>query len=543
MNKIKILSLGGLNENGKNTYIIEVDEKIFIFDCGLKYATDKMLGIDYIIPDYGYLVQNRKKIVGVFITHAHPENMGGIKDLCEAIPEIKVYCTKYTKMYLELDGFNHNIIEVVPYKKINFNNLSVFPISVSHSVPDAVMYVINTKDGAIVYTGDFIIDPSMKGKYNMDIGKIAYIGKQGVLCLMADSAFSERPGHTSPNHRLTDFFRDSINRSEGRVIFTVLPIHLFTIEEIFEAAKLTRRKVVVMGKKLQSVISMAINEKYLPDYRNIMGDLSNINDSNSILLVCDDKEKPYVAIDRIVSGYDKFIKLNKDDTIVFAEPRYDENEKVVVKLENEIAIMGADTVSIPKDKEISQHASQEDLMLMLDLLKPKYYMPVEGEYRYMVNNANIATNLGMDSNNIILKTNGEVVKIENKKLMECYDKVDINDILIDGNTNDDVGELVIKDREMLSENGIVLISATLDKETKKILVGPEMTTRGFIYIKDSKEMINNVEKISLDIIENNISNNYVDYNNIKLEIREKLSKYFYNETECKPMIIAVIQEV
>ena len=543
MNKIKIVALGGLNENGKNTYVVEIDDKIFILDCGLKYANDKMYGIDYIIPDYSYLIQNKDKIVGIFLTHAHPENMGGINDLCEALPNIKVYCTKYTKKYLELDGFNHNIYEVQPHKKISFGDLSVFPISVSHSVPDSVMYVINTKDGAIVYTGDFIIDPSMHGKYNMDIGKIAYIGKQGVLCMLSDSAFSERPGHTSPNHILTDFFRDSINRSEGRIIFTVLPIHLFTIEEIFEAAKYSHRKIVIMGKKLQSVINMAINENYLNDYKDIMGDLSNVNDHNSILLVCDDKEKPYAAIDRIVSGYDKFIKLNKDDTILFAEPRYDENEKIIVRLENEIAMMGATTISIPKDKEISHHASQEDLMLMIDLLKPKYYMPVEGEYRYMVNNAALANELGVSNENIILKTNGEFVKIENKKLIECYDKIDINDVLIDGNTNDDIGELVLKDREMLSENGIVLISATLDKNTKEVLVGPEVTTRGFIYIKDSKEMIDNVKKICLDIIKDNVNNNYVDYNNIKVEIRENLSKYFYSETECKPMIIAVIQEV
>ena len=543
MNKIKIVALGGLNENGKNTYVVEIDDKIFILDCGLKYANDKMYGIDYIIPDYSYLVQNKGKIVGIFLTHAHPENMGGINDLCEALPNIKVYCTKYTKKYLELDGFKHNIYEVQPHKKISFGDLSVFPISVSHSVPDSVMYVINTKDGAIVYTGDFIIDPSMHGKYNMDIGKIAYIGKQGVLCMLSDSAFSERPGHTSPNHRLTDFFRDSINRSEGRIIFTVLPTHLFTIEEILEAAKYSHRKIVIMGKRLQSVINMAISEGYLNDYKDIMGDLSNVNDHNSILLVCDDKEKPYAAIDRIVGGYDKFIKLNKDDTILFAEPRYDENEKIIVRLENEIAMMGATTISVPKDKEISHHASQEDLMLMIDLLKPKYYMPVEGEYRYMVNNAMLANDLGVSNENIILKTNGEIVKIENKKLIECYDKIDINDVLIDGNTNDDIGELVLKDREMLSENGIVLISATLDKNTKEVLVGPEVTTRGFIYIKDSKEMIDNVKKICLDIIKDNVNNNYVDYNNIKVEIRENLSKYFYSETECKPMIIAVIQEV
>ena len=543
MAKIKIVSLGGLNENGKNTYVVEIDEKIFILDCGLKYANDKMFGIDYIIPDYDYLIKNKDRIVGIFLTHAHPENMGGIKELSDALPDIKIYCTRYTKKYLELEGISKNIYELQAHKKITFGDISLFPISVTHSVPDAVMYVINTKDGAIVYTGDFIIDPSMNGKYNMDIGKIAYIGKQGVLCMLCDSAFSERDGHTSPNHRLTNFFRDSINRSKGRVIFTVLPIHLFTIEEIFEAARLTRRKVVVMGKKLQNVISMAIEEKYLEDYSDILGDLSNINDNNALLLVCDDKEKPYVAIDRIVSGNDKFITLKNDDTILFAEPRYDENEKVIVRLENEIAMLGADTISIPKNKVINHHASKEDLMLMIDLLKPKYYMPVEGEYRYMVNNANLASNLGISSNNIILKTNGEIVKIEDKKLIECFEKIELNDVLIDGNSNDDIGELVIKDREMLSENGIVLISATLSKNNKEVLVGPEVTTRGFIYIKDSKEMIDNIKKICLEIIEKHTNNNYVDYNNIKLEIRESLSKYFYNETECKPMIIAVIQEV
>ena len=543
MSKIKIFSLGGLNENGKNTYVVEIDEKIFVLDTGLKYANDSMYGIDYIIPDYDYLIKNKKRIVGVFLTHAHPENIGGIKDLCDSIPNLKIYCTKYTRKYLELDGFNGNIYEVQPHKKISFNDISVFPISVTHSVPDAVMYVINTKDGSIVYTGDFIIDPSMQGKYNMDIGKIAYIGKQGVLCMLSDSAFSEKEGHTSPNHRLTSFFRDCINRANGRIIFTVLPIHLFTIEEIFEAAKNSHRKIVIMGKKLQSVINMAMSEKYLKDYTDILGDLSNINDNNVILLVCDDKEKPYTAIDRIVSGYDKFIHLKNTDTIIFAEPRYDENEKIIVRLENEIAMLGAETISIPKNKEITHHASSEDLMLMIDLLKPKYYMPVEGEYRFMVNNANIANELGIKNENIILKTNGEIVLIENKKLKECYEKIDFNEVLIDGNTNDDIGELVIKDREMLSENGIVLISATLSKETKKILVGPEITTRGFIYIKDSKEMINNIKKIAMDIIEKNVGNNYVDYNNIKVEIRESLSKYFYSETECKPMIIAVIQEI
>jgi len=544
MSKIKIFSMGGLNENGKNTYIVEVDNKIFILDAGLKYATESMYGIDYILPNYDYLEKNRKRIVGVFLTHAHPENMGGVLDLVKNIPEIKVYCTKYTKKYLELEGLiSKNVIEIQPHKKITFRDVSVFPITVTHSAPDAVMYVINTKDGAVVYTGDFIIDPSMSDAYHMDLGKVAYVGKQGVLALLSESVFSEMGGHTSPKHKLTSFFKDVINKTTDRMIFTVLPFHLYTIEEIFEAAKNSHRKIVIMGKKLQNVVNMAIENKYLKINPNIIGDLSHIDNSNTILLVCDDKEHPYSAIDKIVSGYDKFIKLKKVDTVVFAEPKYDENEKILVRIENEIAKMGANIISIPKEKEILQHASSQDLMLMLDLLQPKYYMPVKGDYRYMVNNADLATTLGIKPENIILKQNGEVVTIKDGKLLENTETIAVNEILIDGTSNDDVGELVIKDREMLGENGIVLVSATISKQTKKILVGPEIITKGFIYVKDSKEMIEEIKKISLSIIERNINDNYVDYNNIKLEIRDHLSKYFYSETECKPMIIAVIQEV
>ena len=544
MSKIKIFSMGGLNENGKNTYIVEVDNKIFILDAGLKYATESMYGIDYILPNYDYLEKNKKRIVGVFLTHAHPENMGGVLDLIRTIPEIKVYCTKYTKKYLELEGLvSKNLIEIQPHKKITFRDVSVFPITVTHSAPDAVMYVINTKDGAVVYTGDFIIDPSMSDCYHMDLGKIAYVGKQGVLALLSESVFSEIGGHTSPKHKLTSFFKDIINKTNNRMIFTVLPFHLYTIQEIFDAAKNSHRKIVIMGKKLQNVVNMAVENKYLKINPNIIGDLSHIDNSNTILLVCDDKEHPYSAIDKIVSGYDKFIKLSNEDTVVFAEPKYDENEKILVRIENEIAKMGANIISLPKDKEILQHASSQDLMLMLDLLQPKYYMPVKGDYRYMVNNADLACVLGMKPENIILKQNGEIVTIKDGKLLDTTETIAVNEILIDGNSNDDVGELVIKDREMLGENGIVLVSETISKQTKKILVGPEIITRGFIYVKDSKEMIEEIKKISLSIIERNINDNYVDYNNIKLEIRDHLSKYFYHETECKPMIIAVIQEV
>ena len=544
MAKIKIFSLGGLNENGKNTYVIEVNNDIYIFDCGLKYATGNMLGIDYIIPDFDYLIKNQKRIKGLFLTHGHYENMGAVYDLVSSIKNLKIFATKFTKYMLVEDGVpEKNIIEITAHKKINFKEVSIFPVSVSHSCPDSVMYVMNTKDGAICYTGDFIIDPSMKNAFDMDLGKIAYVGKKGVLALLSESSFSENIGHTSPSHKLATYFKDSINKAEGRIMFLALPTHIYTLQDIFTGAKNMHRKVVIMGKKMQSVINFCRKEGYLEIDDTLLGDLSNVEDNNSILLICDDRENPYASINKIMSGYDKFIKLRSNDTVVFAEPRYDSTEKVLVKIENDLAMAGCKIVSLPKDKNILLHASSEDLMLMIKLINPKYYMPVKGEYRYMVGNANLASELGMDAKNILLKQNGDVVNIEDGNLIDKQETIKVNDVLIDGKSSDDVGELVIKDREMLSENGIVLISATLSKENKKLLVGPEITTRGFIYVKDSKEMIMEIKRISESIIEKNITPNYVDYNKIKTEIRFELSKYLYDETGCKPMIIAVVQEV
>jgi len=544
MSKIKIFSLGGLDENGKNTYIIEVDDSLFIFDCGLKYASENLYGIDYIIPDFDYLVKNKDRIKGLFVTHGHNENMGAVDDLIKLIPDLKVYATKFTKFILESEGVNEsNIVLITPHKPIKFGDVSVFPISVSHSIPDAVMYVVNTNDGAICYTGDFIIDPSMMDNYNMDLGKIAYVGKQGVLCLMCESVFSEKIGHTSPNHKLVDFFKDTLNHHEKRVIFTVLANHLYTIEEIFKAAENMHRKIIIMGKKLQNTISFAKKEGYLSYNESLIGDLSNIDDEDVILLINDDLERQYFCVDKILLSYDRYIKLKTTDVIVFAEPRYDSNEKTFVKIENDIAMAGANSITIPDDKTILHHASSEDLMLMIKLMNPKYYMPVKGDYRYMVGNASLGESLGISKNNILLKQNGNIVSFVDGALQDKFESIKVNDVLIDGKSNDDVGELVIKDREMLSENGIVLISATVNKRGKEIVSGPEVTTRGFIYVKDSGEMISKIEQISLDIIKRNRTNEYVDYNKIKQEIREELGDYFYKETECKPMIIAVIQEI
>ena len=270
--------------------------------------------------------------------------------------------------------------------------------------------------------------------------------------------------------------------------------------------------------------------------------LNHVNDPNIIVLISDDREKPFSNIRRIINGRDKFLKINEDDTIIFASPSYDGLEKSATKIYDEIAKMDLNLVIIPK-KYLSHHASSEDLMMMINLMNPKYYFPVIGEYRHQVANADNAVKAGMSKDNIILKLNGEVATFIDGNLVDEYEKVKVDEILVDGKSVGDVGELVLKDREMLSENGIVIVSATINKTSKKIIAGPEILTRGFIFVKDNIDLIKESEKISTDVINEFTKDNYVDFNKIKLGIRDKLGRYFYKETECKPMILIVIQEV
>ncbi len=550
MSKIKIFSLGGLNENGKNMYVVEVDNDIFIFDAGLKYNNERTLGIDYIIPSFKYLTDNKKRIKGLFLTHGHESNMGAVPDFMNEFSDINIYATKFTLEVLKQELTEKQIEspflkEIRPHSKLVFGNCSVFPISVSHSIPDAVCFVLYTSDGAILYTGDFVFDSTMTGNYKTDIGKLAYVGKQGVLCLLAESIYAERPGHTSPHNRVEGFIDNLVHKHENRIITTVFPAHIYRIQEIFNVVNNTNRKIVFMGKVLKSTIEQAIKLKYLSINPDRIGDLSNLNDKNVIVLISDEKEKPFANLDRIIKGYDKYIKLNENDTVFISEPPYEGIEKRLAMIMDDIAKINVNVVALSKKSHLLHHASREDLMLMLNLINPKYYFPVKGEYRHQCYNAEVAENIGIDKNNILLKQNGDVVLFENGQLVDSREIVEVDDVLIDGNDSSDIGEVVLKDREMLGENGIVIISCTLNRKTKEILAGPEILTRGFIYIKENQEILSKTNEICFDIISNSIQteNNKVDYTRIKTEVRDKLGKYYYHETESKPMIITVIQEV
>ncbi len=548
MSKIKLYALGGLNENGKNMYCIEADKDIYVIDAGLQYADESTLGIDYMIPNINYLKNNVKRIKGIFLTHGHYENVGALTDIIEDLPNVKVYGSKFTIDIVkkELEEYKINskcLVELKPNKAVNFGNVKVFPVSLSHSIPDNFGYAIYTKDGVIFYASDFVFDSLMRGPYQTDIGKLAYIGKQGVLCLMAESIYAPNKGHTTPNHRIANLIRETLTKNEGRIIYNVLNSHLYRIQELFDEVAKTERKVVIMGKRLQSIINDAIKDNYLIVNKKCIGDLSNINDKDVVILNSNERERPYFTISKIVNGYDKFIKLKSDDTIFLATPVYEGREKTFYKLLDDISKQGVNIVTLSPKKYLSHHASSEDLMMLIDLMNPKYYFPIKGEYRNQVANAELATKVGIPNENIILKENGDVATIKNGKLSEEPEKVPVGVISIDGDNSDDIGEVVLKDREMLSNNGILIVSATISKKDKTILAGPEIMTRGFIYVKDSTELINNIKKICSDIIKTNTNGNYIEYNKIKLSIRDEVGKYLLNETGNKPMIISVLQEI
>ena len=550
MSKIKIFSLGGLNENGKNMYVVEVDKNIYVFDAGLKYDNEKNLGIDYIIPNIDYLIKNQKRIKGIFLSHGHDSNIGAVPDILKSLPNVNIYGAKLTLELLKQDLTEvqlkkSHLIEIKPHRKIEFGKESIFPIAMTHSIPDALCYVLYTKDGAIVYTGDFTFDHTETGIYKTDIGKLAYVGKQGVLCLLAESFYAEREGYTSPNNRVSDFIRNVLAKNRGRIIATVFPAHFYRIQEIFDEVSKTHRKIVIMGHSLQNTINYALSNNYLNIDKRVIGDLSNLNDKDVVVLISDEKEKPFANLERVIKGFDKFIKLATNDTIFITEPAYEGIEKRLATVMEEIAMLGVNAISLSSKKHLLHHASREDLSLLINIMHPKYYFPVKGEYRNQYANAEIAENLGIPKDNIILKQNGDVALFIKGNLVPTNEHITTDEVLIDGNSNDDIGDLVLKDREMLGENGIVIISCTLDKETKKILACPEVLTRGFIYVKDNLDLVDEIKNMSLEIIENNISEGTkkVDYSKIKSDVRDVLGKYFYKTMETKPMIITVIQEV
>lgn len=548
MNKIKIFALGGLNEDGKNMYVISVDDSIYVFDAGLKYANESYLGIDYIIPNFNYIKENKKNIKGIFLTNSHEKNYGAITDLIKEIPDIKIFGTKFTvevlKRELEVERINFsNYFEIEPHKQIDFGTSSIFPVALTNSIPDTVGYVINTTDGAIFYTGDYLFDQSMLGKYKTDIGKLAYIGKKGVLCMLGASMYADKEGYTAPNHRITKALKNIFTKSDNRIIFTVFDSDIYRIQEILDQATINNKKVVIMGKALAQVINDAIDLSYIKFDKTQIGDLRNINDKDIIIITSNERQKPYSTIERIVNGYDKFIKIKPTDAIVLGEAPGIGYEKKSAYVMDGIAKQGASFYDLSSKEYLLTSASSEDIMLMLNLINPKYYIPVRSEYRYQFHNKEIALKSGMKDENVILSKNGDIIEFIDGERKLSEESVNVGEIAIDGDSVDDIGVLVLKDREVLSTDGMLIITTSIDKKSKNLLTEPEITSRGFIYVKDNTDIIEECKKITKEIFNQNKASNFIDYNKVKNEVRDKVGKYLFNQTQSNPMIITVIAEI
>ena len=392
-------------------------------------------------------------------------------------------------------------------------------------------------------TGDYLFDQSMMGKYKTDIGKLAYIGKKKVLCMLGSSIYAEKEGYTAPKHRITPLLKKVFTNSESRIIFTVFESDIYRIQELLNQISLNDRKVVIMGKSLSHTISKAIDLGYIDFEKIRIGKLSNLDDKKIVVLTSNERQRPYSAIERIVNGYDKYIKLKETDTVILGEAPILGYEKKCASVMDGIAKIGADSINISSKKYLLPQASKEDIMLMLNLINPRYYMPVGSEYRYQYANSLVAMKYGMKDENIILAKNGDIIDIEDGKLLPITKSLKVGELLIDGNRSDDIGALVIRDREMLSKDGIVIVTASIDKHTKKLLLGPEVITRGFIYVKNNADIIEESKKISKQIILEHTEVNRIDFNKVKNGIRDKLGKYLYKETKCNPMIITVLSDI
>jgi ribonuclease J len=552
MANIKLFALGGLGENGKNMYCVEVDENLFVFDAGLKYPYEELLGIDRIIPNFEYIVENQDKLKGIFLTHGHLDNLGAIPEILTKIPNLKIFAGKLTIEILKENLKNYDtskceLNSIEAHKVIKFEKgISIFPVQMTHSIPDTLAYTVNTPDGAIFYSGDYIFDHTSKDYYKTDIGKLAYIGKQGVLALLTESVGATRIGHTSPTHRISDLIGEIFDRSENRIIITTFSTNFYRIQEILDEAVLSNRRVIPFGKKLEIIFNKAVELGYLRFPEDMVGSFHDIgkNDDDCVILVSGQRDRPFSGIYKVLRGHDKFLKVRHTDSIIIASPAINGTEKISAKINDLIHKSGAKDITIIKRREYqSLHAAQEDLLMLNSLMDPDYYIPVKGEYRHQVANANVVTKAGFDEKNVLLIDNGEVLNFVDGKLQKTRSKIKTGDVLIDGLNVGDLGNAVLKDRELLKKDGIVVVNCTLDRRSKNILAGPEVVTRGFVYVKESKELIEEIKTLSVKIIKRNIVGNRIDFTAIKQEIREELTQNLYKKTNRRPIVITMIQTV
>ena len=550
MSKVRIFALGGLDEDGKNMFIVENDDDIYAIECGLRYPEADQLGIQKIVPDFQYLSEHADKVKGVFITHGHEDVIGALCNLLKEI-NLPVYMTPLTARMFErkakaagLKDLNIHRIRRNSTFKIGKTEIRTF--GTTQSIADGFGVAIRTEDGYVVYTSEFIVDYDIKSEaFRFDLLDVTDLGSKGVLALITESVGSTREGHSAPNHRITRLIEPYFEETKNRIIVSCYNSNLYRVIELVELANKYNRKVMIYDEELRNLMKdmAALGYYRIPAGLDIVPQNFSNDAENILLIIAGDGSSIFRKVHKIVTKEDDIVQLRPTDTVIIASPAVPGTERDAAGMEDEMYKETSRVHGIDSKRTFSMHASIEDLKMMIYLLNPQYYIPVKGEYRQLISNANIALDMGYPANNIIVLDNGQVATIQDGQLKRGYDSVPVGDVLVDGNDSLDASGMVLKDRELLSTDGAIVVGVVINHMTKEIIGGPDVQSRGVIYLKDADYIIKEIGNIMERTINEAVEADRYDNLQCRADAREKISRYVLKETGKRPMILPAIVEI
>jgi ribonuclease J len=551
--KLLIFALGGVGEIGKNMYVVQYGNDIVVIDSGLKFPEEDMLGIDIVIPDIGYLTENRDKIRGILLTHGHEDHIGGLPYVMKQL-NVPLYGTKLTLGLVETKLKEANLLGET--KRILIDADSVLTLGsitatffkTNHSIPDSVGVALETPEGVVVHTGDFKFDQTPVNEQYADIHRMAEIGKKGVLALLSDSTNAERPGYTGSERSVGVEIEDVFRKAKQRVIIATFASNIHRIQQVIDAAEATKRKVTVIGRSMVNVVSIASELGYLhiPDGMLIEPEeVNKLAADRVVILSTGSQGEPMSALTRMARSTHRKVDIMPGDTVIIAATPIPGNEKYVGRTVDELFRIGANVIYGPGSitgVHVSGHGSQEELKLMLNIMKPKYFIPIHGEYRMLRQHATLAESVGIAKEDIFVLDNGDTVEIQSG-VARKGSKVQAGNILIDGLGVGDVGNIVLRDRKLLSQDGILVVVVTLGKQDGKILSGPDIISRGFVYVRESEGLLDEANRIVTNTLNKLMNENVNEWASLKTHVKDALGRFLYEQTRRRPMILPIIMEV